>query len=423
MRKRICFLIILVLLMTGLIVSAEETVEITFWHVWSEVDSGPIEARIEEFNEMQNDIHVKILGNQDPTKQLTAMSGGNPPDLALTFWNNLGPWSDSGAVLDLTEYIEKENYNTSNLIPAALERMKVDDKYYGLPFTMSIASKLMYNKDVLAEAGLSEPPETLEELFDYSKKLTIEEDGKITQIGFIPDYPWIDNVFWPVIFGGSFYDEETGEITANSQENIDAIAYQAKFYEEFGEDAISKYRSGMGQRDTSSDPLVNGELAMIIGWEYNYAEDRGEDGIIGVVDFPYPEDRPDLAGSGMVSPRAIFIPSNAEHKDEAWELMKYLVSEEAQINQSIESDTIPTTISALHNPRLTKNEEVKELWEFFEAAKDENLQGFPNSVYINQYLQALTEQTEKALIGDISAEEAMNNVKEEIQPLADEENN
>ncbi|KEQ24524.1 hypothetical protein ET33_09625 [Paenibacillus tyrfis] len=80
--------------------------------------------------------------------------------------------------------------------------MKVDDQYYALPFTVSMASTLMYNKKAFQDAGIAKPPETLEELFDTAKKLTKRENGAISQIGFIPDYPWIDNVFWPIIFDG-----------------------------------------------------------------------------------------------------------------------------------------------------------------------------------------------------------------------------
>jgi len=399
----------------------KEKVKITFWHVWSDKDSGPINERVAAFNEMQDEIIVEALGNQDATKQLTAISGGNPPDIALTYWNNIGPWADAGAVLSLEEFIARDNYDLAQYVPAALERMVVNGEHYALPLSMSMASTLMYNKKAFADAGITAPPETLEQMFEYAKQLTKRDGSNITQIGFIPDYPWIDNVFWPVIFGGSWVDEN-GKLTANQPANVASIAYQRKFYEEFGDDQIAKFRSGMGQRGTPQDPLLTGQLAMMIGWEYNFAEERADDGPIGIAPFPYPEANPELKGGGMVSPRAVFIPAKAKNADAAWEFMKYLLGVDSQVEFAIASKTIPSVLPALDDERLTKNEAMKTMWDFYERAKSENLQGFPNSTYINEYLQALSEETEKALKGTISAQEAMDNVVKKIQPLADEAN-
>ena len=401
---------------------SDEKVEIKFWTVLGDKDSGPLEALVEKYNKSQDKVTVKFLGSQDDQKQLTAISGGNAPDIAYIYWNMVGPWASAGALEPLNKYIDEDKFDLDGLIPAATERMRVGDVQYGLPLTMSMASKLFYNKQAFADAGLTDPPETMEELLEYSKTLTKKENGELTQIGFIPDYPWIDNVFWPVMFGGSFYDEKTGEVTPNNPENVQAIAFQQEFYKEFGVEAINKIRSGMGAWETPQDPLLTGKLAMLIGWENNFNEHRVEGGPIGVADFPYPANRPDLKGSGMVSPTAMYIPKNAKHKDEAWDFMKFLVAEENQIEYAIESGNIPIVKSALDNPKLTENEDMKIMWEFYEAAKSENLTGFPNSVYINEYLQALSEQTEKALKGELSAQKAMDNVKEKIQPVADKEN-
>jgi len=396
----------------------KDKVEISFWTTYTDQDAGPITKLVDQFNKTNDHITVKMLGNQDPTKQLTAISGGAAPDILLTYWNNIGPWADAGAVLDLSDYISKSGFDVSTVIPAAMERMKINDNYYAMPFTMSMASSLMYNKKDFADAGLTKPPETLEELFDYAKQLTKKDaNGNITQIGFIPDFPWIDNVFWPVIFGGSWIDAN-GKVTPNAEPNVKSIAYQRSFYEEFGQSQIDKFKSGMGKRGTPQDPLLTGQLAMFIGWEYHFMPERGEDGPIGVAPFPYPADHPELKGSGMVSPRAVFIPQKAKHQDEAWEFMQYLMQADTQVQYSLDAHVIPTITSALDDERL-KVEENKTMWEFYERAKSANLNGFPNSAYINEYLQALTEETEKAIKGTLSPQEAMDNVAKKIQPLAD----
>ena len=46
-------------------------------------------------------------------------------------------------------------------------------------------------------------------------------------MGLIPDYPWLDNVLWPVAFGAQFIDEETNTITFDSPEMLKAYQFQA----------------------------------------------------------------------------------------------------------------------------------------------------------------------------------------------------
>lgn len=394
-------------------------VEIQLWSSATAENAKPIENAIAKFNESQDDIVVKTLSNQDHQKQLTAISGGSAPDIIVTQWNNIGPWSAAGAVQSLEEFIKRDGYDTSQIIPAALDRMKVNHEIFGLPISMSMANKLFYNKQAFEEAGLTAPPETLEELFAYAKKLTKKDaKGNITQMGFIPDYPWIDNVFWPIIFNGS-WDDGSGKLTANQEANVKAIDYQMNYYREFGQESIDKFKSGMGGLETPQDPILTGKLSMIIGWENWYVEHRGEDKEVGVAPFPYPAANPELKGSGMVSPIAMFIPSKAKHQDEAWKVMQYLLGEDVQIEYSIEFGSIPVLTKTLDNPKLTENQEVKELWDYYESAKNPNLKGFPNSIYINEYLQTLNEETEKALKGQITAQEAMDNVVNKMQPIAD----
>lgn len=394
-------------------------VEIQLWSSATAENAKPIEDAVAKFNESQDDIVVKTLSNQDHQKQLTAISGGSAPDLIVTQWNNIGPWSAAGAVQSLEEFIKRDGFDTSQIIPAALDRMKVNNDVFGFPISMSMANKLFYNKKAFEEAGLTAPPETLEDLFEYSKKLTKKDDkGNITQMGFIPDYPWIDNVFWPIIFNGS-WDDGNGKLTANQEANVKAIDYQVNYYKEFGQESIDKFKSGMGGLETPQDPILTGKLAMIIGWENWYVEHRGEGKEVGVAPFPYPAANPDLKGSGMVSPIAMFIPSKAKYQEEAWKVMQYLLGEDVQIEYSIQSGSIPVLMKALDNSKLTENQEVKELWDYYESAKNPNLKGFPNSIYINEYLQTLNEETEKALKGQISAQEAMDNVVSKMQPIAD----
>ncbi|CAN7763565.1 hypothetical protein LJR153_007162 [Paenibacillus sp. LjRoot153] len=48
----------------------------------------------------------------------------------------------------------------------------------------------------------------------------------------------------------------------------------------------TKFKTSMGKRGQLRDPLLTGSLAMILGWEYDYPEDRSDGGPVGVAPLP-----------------------------------------------------------------------------------------------------------------------------------------
>ena len=57
----------------------------------------------------------------------------------------------------------------------------------GLP-TAVRSLALFYNNDLFSEAGLSGPPETLDQMVEYAKKLTkTDSAGNYIQVGFAVD--------------------------------------------------------------------------------------------------------------------------------------------------------------------------------------------------------------------------------------------
>jgi multiple sugar transport system substrate-binding protein len=69
----------------------------------------------------------------------------------------------------------------------------------------------------------------------------------------------------------------------------------------------------------------------------------------GVVPVPYPDGRPELANTNLVSPGTFFIPSNSQHPDEAWEFLKYLVSADAMRSFTLALSNLPSRTSLLQD--------------------------------------------------------------------------
>ncbi len=399
------------------------TVDITFWHPWTAEDQGPIDAVVDEFNKTHKDVHVTVVGNQNDQKLTIALAGGSPPDIILTDSTSIIPWAAQGVIEPLDSYMKQSNFSTTQFIPGLMTDLEYNGHTYALPYSVGIESALLYNKKDFQAAGIQSPPKTLSELYADAQKLTKRDSrGNITQIGFMPDYPWFDPVFWPLVFGGKFYDPATKQVTPNDPANIQALEYERKFYELYGTNQINLFKSGLGKDGTPDDPLVTGQLAMEMGWDYTDSQYRGDNGPIGVAQFPYPDGHPELAGAGLMGSDAVFIPSKAQHKQAAWEFLQWMMGVQPQILFSKEGYSIPSVTAALTDPSLVDDPKMKVMDPFFKMAVSHNLGAFPASTYAAQYAQALIDEGQKVLLGQESAAAAMAQVKQQIQPLVGQGN-
>ncbi len=402
--------------------ASQKVTTVTFWTPWTGTDTIPIDDMVKKFNQTHSNIQVQILNSQsDPQKYEIALASGSPPDLILSAWNDIGSWAPDGAIQSLEPYIHQSHYNLSNFIPVGLQQTQSNGIQYALPYALQIESVLLYNKKDFKSAGIKSAPVTTGQLYQDAKQLTKRSNGKITQVGFIPDYPWLDVVFWPVIYGASFYNNANGKVTPNDPRAIQAINYEAGFYKFYGgETSVNAFRSGLGKAGTPQDPLITGQLAMMAGWDYNYPTQRGNSPSdpIGVAPFPYPTGHPQLKNSGIISSDAIFIPAMAQHKSQAWTFLQWLEQPYNQMAFATDGKnySIPSVKSAVR--ALKKNKKMATMYPFYDAALSPNLKTFPNSVYINQYIQDLTDETQNVLNGQESAQAAMNKVLNEVQPLA-----
>ena len=415
----------------GTTAAAAETerkpVTLKLWHLWAEdTDPESIQARIKEwakaYGEKNPGITVEAMGNATVDKTLTALSSGDGPDILMNQWPNCATWSDKGALLDLTDYVNNDaGFDKNDIIQAAWDRTTYKDRIYGIPFGIG-SSEIFYNKDLLAKAGYTAPPQTMEELVEMAEKLTIQDDkGNIVQLGFLPDYPWLDNVLWPVAFGASWIDKETNKITFDSPEIAAAYQWQVDIYKKYGVEPLTKYKSGFGNE--AQDPFISGKLAMMfraegqIGTIKKYAPDLN----YGIATIPYPASRPDLKGSMFITANVWNISNGSKNKDEAWKALADLTSKEQMkyFSQGIQnSGMLFSRITALE--ALQSMEVPGELKEVAKMLQGPNVTGFPMVAYINEYLTAINDEMSLCLSLKQPVEQAQKNVVEKMQPLADQ---
>lgn len=383
-------------------------------------DFGRVSAWAEKFNEEnESNIEVKVTGGQNPSDILTVISSESTPDIFYNYWNNTPSWADSGAILDLTEYIENTpDYEIDDFLPYTLEMAAhPDGRQFAVPWQVS-TSALFFNKDMLKDAGFDEAPKSLDEILEIHKAVTKIEDGVVKQAGMIPDLPWLENVGWPVGTGAYWADEE-GNVTFDTPEMRKAYQIQADMYEAMGGyDAGQQFVSSFGKIGEATDPVLMGKVAMLYlpdGNINNYLE-FGEDVNWGVV--PLPGD----TGQQMLTIGTFAINAKSEHPDLAWEVLASLTGKDTfidfEISGSKDKGRTMSRKSALE-ALVADDSYSEEIRTIAQGMLDAEMRGFAVSSYINEYLNIIGEEMAEAVAGRTTVDEAAANVQERVEKVAD----
>lgn len=416
-------LMLVMLCAMGVSASADEAV-VTVWISGAEdeeptSDFGRVSAWAADFNEKNaGRIRVEVAGGHRPPDILTVISAESTPDIFYNYWNNTPSWADAGAILDLTDYIAATpEYDIDDYLPYALAMAAhPDGRQFAIPWQAS-TSLLFYNKDMLAEAGYTEAPASLDEILEIHKAVTVIENGTVRKAGMIPDLPWLENVGWPVATGAYWADDE-GNVTFDTPEMRKAYAIQAEMYEAMGGyDAGQQFVSTLGKTGEATDPVLMGKVAMLYlsDGSINQYIQNGADVNWGVV--PLPGD----TGQQMLTIGTFAINAKSANPDLAWEVLADLTSADTYITYEIggqyDNGRTMTRRSALE--ALANDESYSEqIRADAQGMLNAEMRGFAVSSYINEYLNIINEEMAEAVAGRITVEEGAANVQARVSEVA-----
>ncbi|MFC6315354.1 ABC transporter substrate-binding protein [Lapidilactobacillus achengensis] len=363
-------------------------------------------------------IKVKVTGQREPQDTLTAISASSTPDIFNNFWNNTPQWASSHAILDLTDYIKKSKiFNKSDYLPYSLKMCSTPEGVqYAVP-TYTESSVLIYNEDVLKDAGYNEPPKTLDELVEMNKKISIIKNGKIERAGFIPNQPWLDNVAWPVATGAEWVDGK-GNVTFNTDKMKKAYSVQVDLLNDLGGyKNVETFVSSIGKIQEASDPVLNGKIGMMLvpdGWLASYNK-YGKN--VNWKVAPFPSD----TGENMITIGTYCINAKTKNPDEAWTALEDYSSEKSIkkffLGGDFNNGAIFARKSAIN--ALANDEQYPE--QIRTVAKDletEKLRGFAITSYTNEYLDEITKQMSDALAGRQTVDQAAEKIQKNIEKVA-----
>lgn len=409
---------------TGTPGANQANVTLTMWQQWG---GGHEEQALKQVLAQYHKLHPNITINEVPvtdnSKILTAISGGTPPDIIdLGSSATIGEWASKGALANLTPYIQNDKtFNKNAFVPASWLPVTYQGNIYGLPF-MNFNVGLLYNKTLLAQAGIAQPPKTLEELTQDAFKLTKQSsNGRITQMGFLPDYPGqtngqvvsLEDFGW--LFGGQWFDEKANKATANNPANIKALTWESQFYSKYGAQNVANFEKSAGAYLTAQDPFESGKLAMVYDgpWALAYIQQNvpSLSNDIGVVPFPAPSSNLAATGTSYIDTNAQVIPTGSKNTQAAYDFIAWETSN-PQVTSTFATlvNNLPQ-LKSVPNFKLAQDPRFKV---FMEEANSQNAHAWTPSPVSGAYSSKLTQAENNVLMGRATPSQALNQLTNDI---------
>jgi len=242
----ICFGIIM---LSSMCIAQEQ---ITFWHRTApEWYMNTIIEAVERFNKSHPEIKVKTefpgSGAKYREKILVAVHAGTAPDVlqcppAVRYAMERSGEKIIAPIDELSKNYETE-LELRDLPSAILDHNRFHGRLMGMPFfTQWEGDGLAYNKDMFREVGLDpeSPPESIEELIEYGKKLTRDTNGDGTPDKWGYAVPFGKRTWMVVMFmadlwrrGAKMYSKDFSEVLVNRPEGVKTLQFWVDCYHKY----------------------------------------------------------------------------------------------------------------------------------------------------------------------------------------------
>ncbi|AZK48914.1 extracellular solute-binding protein [Paenibacillus lentus] len=285
------------------------------------------------------------------TKITTAATSGQGPDILQLGTTWVPAIAAMNGIDDLTERVN-ELGGQDDYLPASWKTTMIDgnSEVYGVPWFVD-ARALFYRKDALEKAGL-DPATAFKDWDTFKQTLSklngIEIEGqKMTAFGVPGKNDWNvpHNIFpWIWAAGGNLVNEDNTKVTFNDKSALEGVMYYTGLANEGLVDKASLEKNSAQIESDFSD----GKTAVMVSGAWmikNFAtpeEDGGVGGKASAENYGVTALPAGPAGaSTFIGGSHLTIFKGSKHKDAAWDVIKYLSEEEAQLTYSQLSGQLP----------------------------------------------------------------------------------
>src|SRR3954469_2103937 len=300
-----------------------------------------------------------------------------------------------------------------DLPPSSFSTVTWDGNRYGVVFTLSLLT-LFYNTEHLEQAGLDGPPATWDELKGYTQELT--RDGRYGWVLNYGDPAGIGGVasYWMVFLqqaGGKLYGDD-GMPIFNDAPGIEALQLMVDMYTNGSTDPGSISYVGIND---ATNILTAGNASMMMNWPFMWkpASDPATSKIVGKLGTAVPP--AGSAGTASIDGTdAWTIAKTSASPELAMKLIEFYLDPAVQTWQVLDTGWLPIRLSVLKDPaasKVTPNAALA-LWQ-----AQHPYDSFVTPDY-NEVTQAIGTEIQRALQGDKTVEEALQDASDPATELA-----
>lgn len=356
MKKLVSLFLALTMLLSMSAAFAQEGREvITYWYAHTGDEAQVFENAIAAYNASQDKVWVEGVSTMDTQKLIVAMSGSEAPDVISASNQQVIQYAANGLLTNLQEYVDAEKYDVSIYSSKSLEALTVDGQLLSLPFE-SYTIQMFYNKDLLAEAGYSEPPKTVEEMYEMAVAATkLDAEGNIDVLGY-PLFPYASARQELIYaFGGRWWDEQ-GNLTPQDEGVLASLNMNVKYRSQYDMTKLDAFiATANTNRYTEQDMFFAGkQLFRLDGsWLPTMMENYGSTVNWGICLVPGTEANPELQGVSRFEATGNCIPAMSAHKEAAWDFIKWFSGEDGAKIESLGTGNLPARKDLFNDPEIT----------------------------------------------------------------------
>ncbi len=378
-----------------------DRVVINLWHYFPEANIESFQQIVDDFNASQDQIELvaTYVAREDLMKQYAMGSiSGELPDIGMSDSPDMASFIEMGIFEDITEELEAWG-ELDQFLSGPLDSCKDSEgRLYGLPHNSNNLG-FFYNKTLLAQAGYENPPETWEELEEMCaalKELDVYGLGISAQNTENATFQFI-----PFLYGAGGTVQEI-----NSEAGIKAATFITNLYQN---GYISPEAINWSQTNVA-ESFIAGKTAMMVGgsWQIPTLQSSGVEFEWGVCEIPM-----DTQHASVIGGENLGVCVGTEYREEAIEVLKYIMSAQANADYAEAAGRFPTRSDAMELKSIWTDDP---LYSVFADIMDYAVARGPQPQW-SSISEAVYTNLQAALLGEKTPEDAMNTAAETIGEL------
>ncbi len=335
-------------------------------------------------------------------KFATAAQGGSAPDIMRSEVAWVADYASQGFLLPLDGYVSAQD--RGDYLPSALAYDQYQGKLWGIP-QVTDALALLYNRRLLKEKGIDQPPTTMDEL-----KADIAKFAGGRTFGFYMrgDSYWLQPFIWA--FGGGLVDVGGKRILVNDAQSVQGVQFAADLVKSPG---VVQNRDFANDYDNAMTAFKTGKVAMIFNGPWSTTDvlsgreftDKANLGIAPVPAGPGGQGSP-VGGHNYT------IYAGTKAPDQAYAFIQCMNSAQNQALLAQNHNLLPTRKSAYSDPKVTGNPLVAGFQAVMEKATARPVHPAGGAIYTD-----FTPAWQQVYAGRATPQQAMDKVAKAWQQL------